>query len=106
MNAIYCTRNENHTLDFYVTSRNGDCYLFTNKNYSSVYERYKKPVRIEDAKSFGKAPTEPLKRVAKKIPMYLRYVEMCGYYIPERKVKRKLHDRYARSSIICEEYTS
>lgn len=103
MNTIYCIRNANNTLDFYARSKGGDCYLFTNRNYSSVYERYKNPVRIEDAMSFRKAQTKPLKRVARKLPMYLRYAEMYDSYISEKLPSGKIPERFASFSIVCEE---
>lgn len=90
MNKVYCRKNDNGTLDFYARSSAGECYLFTQKYYTSVYNMYRTPLTVKQATSFRKADENTiLQKVVEKLPVYLRYAEKYDNYSPDiRKSKR------------------
>ena len=96
MNTVYCTKNETGSLDFYVCSSSGECYLFTQKYYRSVYEMYHTPLTIKQATDFRKADKNTiLIKVIEKLPVYLRYAEKNYNYTPDKHKPRRIPIRYA-----------
>ena len=96
MNTVYCRKNDKGTLDFYARSAGGECYLFTQKFYTSVYNIYRNPLTIKQATSFRKADeTTILRKVVEKLPVYLRYAEKYDNYSPDIRKSRRIPVRYA-----------
>lgn len=96
MNTIYCKKNSNGNLDFYAHSSSGECYLFTQKFYPSVYNMYRNPLTVKQATSFRKADENTiLRKVVEKLPVYLRYAEKYDNYIPDERKSKRIPTRYA-----------
>ena len=96
MNTVYCRKNDQGTLDFYAHSAAGECYLFTQKFYTSVYNMYRNPLTIKQATSFRKADENTiLRKVVEKLPVYLRYAEKYDNYSPDIRKSRRIPVRYA-----------
>lgn len=96
MNTVYCTMNEKGTLDFYARSASGECYLFTQKFYPSVYNMYRRPLTVKQATSFKRADENTiLRKIAEKLPVYLRYAEKYEDYTPDAKKSKRIPTRFA-----------
>lgn len=96
MNTVYCKKNSNSNLDFYVRSSSVECYLFTQKYYLSVYNMYRNPLTIKQATSFRKADENTiLRKVVEKLPVYLRYAEKYDNYTPDSRKSRRIPTGYA-----------
>ena len=96
MNTIYCKKNSNGNLDFYAHSASGECYLFTQKFYPSVYNMYRNPLTVKQATSFHKADENTiLRKVVEKLPVYLRYAEKYDNYTPDTRKSKRIPTRYA-----------
>lgn len=96
MNTVYCRKNGQGSLDFYARSAAGECYLFTQKFYTSVYNMYRNPLTIKQATSFRKADENTiLRKVVEKLPVYLRYAEKYDNYSPDIRKSRRIPVRYA-----------
>ena len=96
MNMIYCRKNTLGTLDFFVTSPAGECFLFSQKYYPSVYEKYKRPITVKQATDHKRAERNTiLLKVISKLPVYLKYAEKYDSYVPEKKRKRNFRERYS-----------
>lgn len=96
MNTIYCIKNDKGTLDFYARSSSGECFLFTQKYYPSVYNMYRTPLTIRQATNFRRADENTiLRKIIEKLPIYLRYAEKYDNYTPESRKPRRIPIRYA-----------
>lgn len=96
MNTIYCIKNANGSLDFFARSSSGECYLFTQKFYLSVYNMYRNPLSVKQATSFKKADENTiLRKVIEKLPAYLKYAEKNYNYTPDTKKSKRIPIRSA-----------
>lgn len=96
MNTVYCKKNSNGSLDFYAHSSSGECYLFTQKFYRSVYNMYRNPLTVKQATSFRRADENTaLRKVVEKLPVYLRYAEKYDNYTPDNRKSKRIPTRYA-----------
>ena len=94
MNRIYCVKNENDTLDFFITGSSGSRYICTQKAYKTLYDMYRKPVPVHKAINFRRADENTiLIKFMEKLPVYLRYIEKYDGYDNIRKRKKASHRR-------------
>lgn len=91
MTTVYCKRNKNEMLDFYIEEKGEKYYLFPQKPYKGVENYYKKGVSLEKAINHGLCGKDHMiHKVMSKLPAYIRYVEKeYGIAVFEQS-KRKL----------------
>ncbi len=94
MNRIYCVKNENDTLDFFITGSSGERYICTQKPYKTLYDMYRIPVPVHKAVNFKRADENTiLRKFMEKLPVYLRYIEKYDGYDNMKKRKNASHKR-------------
>lgn len=80
-NRINVQRN-NHNLDFYLRSNNGEFYLFSQDYSKGVYEYFKHGRSVNEIRKFNKWKKNPrLNKTIDRLPHQIQYVEK---YVMER----------------------
>ena len=78
MTKVYCKRNDDNRLDFFIKERQGGAYffLFSQKWYRGVEEYFKDGVPLDEALRHGKTKRDfMVQKVKSKLPVYIRYIE-------------------------------
>lgn len=74
-NRINVQRN-NHNLDFYLCSNNGEFYLFSQDYSKGVYEYFKHGRSVNEIRKFNKWKKNPrLNKTIDRLPQQIQYVE-------------------------------
>ena len=90
MTKIYCRRNGTNTLDFYVTNKGYEYYLFSQKVYLGVEKHFKNGVALNDAINHRKGRGDyMIHKTKSKLPIFIKYVEReYGIALLEQSKKR------------------
>lgn len=87
---IYCTKQPNGKLNFYVEVKGKAMYLFTQSLHVDVYSFYSKRRTLNAALDFSNSHcSRSMAKVMEKLPMYLRYVEQEEDLVLLRKTAKK-----------------
>lgn len=87
---IYCTKQTNGKLNFYVEVKGKVLYLFTQSFHVDVHSYYSKRRTLNEALDFSRGHySRSMAKVMEKLPSYLRYVEQEEDLILLRKTAKK-----------------
>ncbi len=102
MNKIYCVKNENGNLDFFITGSSGERYICTQKSYKTLYDMYRNPVPVHKAVNFKRADENTiLRKFMEKLLVYLRYLEKHEGFGGINKRKNASHRRRLTPAACC-----
>lgn len=75
MAKIYCKANHSN-LDFIITEKGTEYFLFTQKWHRGVEEYFKNGVALDNAIDHSKSRSDRMvHKVMSKLPMYIKYIE-------------------------------
>lgn len=76
MTTVYCRRNKDNNLDFYIKEKQKEYFLFSQKPYRGLEAFFKKGVSLDIAINHGKGKGDSrMHKVMSKLPAYIRYIE-------------------------------
>ena len=81
-------------IDFYIEAEGKEIYMFTQHYTTTVYERFRKKCRVEDALKFMKVG-RAMDNLNEKLPKYIRYIEKEEGIEVLKKTKAKKKRRAA-----------
>lgn len=75
MTTIYCKRS-NNALDFFITDKGNEYYMFSQRPYTGVEEYFKKGIALNNAIKHSKCgDNKMIHKTITKLPTYIKYIE-------------------------------
>ena len=90
LSYVYCEKSRNNTISFYITYKDTDYYLFSQKFSKDTYNTYYKGIPLNRAMQPSLArDNRAILKTIEKLPIYIKYVEREeGFYVLDKSIKK------------------
>ncbi len=103
--VVYCVREINNKISFFIKADGRDHYLFSQKFYLSVFEFYKSGQLLQNALKSKNRCAHSLNKTAEKLIPYIRFIEQSEGLTILKKTERRLC-KVSKKHILTEEFNN